>query len=189
MDDRMFLESALSPGRSTGGPELMSSPPLVAPELEVVTFGSPAPLPSTTAPEPEVEHVLVSNGEPAPLQPSVVMSDPTALPMSQYTMFVNVLRGSSPNGHQAGVLPTSPSSFSRVLAKQIASMVLPAPPPLQRMRKMDAVQVPHRSSRLTKKATCQTPTVAATQNVLLKKLEFAAEDHLETSMSGSSTRA
>jgi hypothetical protein len=66
--------------------------------LEVVTFDSPAPLPLVCAPEQEVEQASILNVEPVPSQPSMVMTGPTFIPTSQPAMFVNTLRGSSPDG-------------------------------------------------------------------------------------------
>jgi hypothetical protein len=114
VDDPMLLEAALSP----------------TPVLEVVTFDSLAPPPTVCAPELEVEQASILNVEHVPSQPSVVVTDPTLIPTSQPTTFVNTLCGSSPDGLQEGVLPMSPSSFLRVLAKSIASTVLYALPPL-----------------------------------------------------------
>jgi hypothetical protein len=67
---------------------------------------------------------------------------------------------------QEGFISSSLVSFERALSKPRT----PAPSTL-----------PRRSSRLTKKAMHRTPTVAATQNVLMRKLAVTDDGELQSS--------
>jgi hypothetical protein len=78
-----------------------------------------------------------------------------------------------------GVIPSSPLPFIHVLSKPVASTGLATPPPRRRRRAPILVTLPRRSSRLAKKAFHCGSAVAATQNVLMKKLGLSRDGQFE----------
>jgi hypothetical protein len=82
---------------------------------------------------------------------------------------------------QEGFIPTSPISFEQALSKPVPPSAVATPLPKHRRRAPAPSLLPRRSSRLAKKAMHHTPSVAATQNVLMKKLGIFGEGHLQSS--------
>jgi hypothetical protein len=80
---------------------------------------------------------------------------------------------------QAGRLPSSPNALCAAISKPLPAAV-GAFQPLRRWVRQTSIAPPRRSVRLAKKAGRRVPTVAAAQNVLMKRLGLVAEQHVES---------
>jgi hypothetical protein len=96
------------------------------PLLETVTFPSTYPPP------------------PSPLLATTIV--PTITPTIEAGVaFVNMTRGVSPTFMQEEVIPTSPTSFAKVMAKSLPTLVLLSPVQLQKPRQAATVALRHSS--------------------------------------------
>jgi hypothetical protein len=71
---------------------------------------------------------------------------------------------------QHGVIPEDLIVFKEVVAKPLHETMLATHPPHWQTRSVKTMAVPWRSTRLAKKVAHQTPVVAVTQNLLMRKL-------------------
>jgi hypothetical protein len=116
-----------------------------------------------------------SNAKVVPTPASPSMAAP--LPESPERL-VKTIRGAKSAQMLEGIIPSSPSSFVRVLSKLIVNHGL-ATPPHRRRRAPAITLLPWCSAQLAKKVFHRAPVVAATQNVLMKKLDLSREGQLE----------
>jgi hypothetical protein len=101
-------------------------------------------------------------------------SPPPAVAMLTDDGFVNTTRGSSLGSLEPEIITASPASFVRKVSKPPVALVVTATPLRRRARRLAMLAIaPQRSARLAKKALGRTPAVAATQNLLMKKLGLA----------------
>jgi hypothetical protein len=155
-NDPMVTEAELPAqlGRVVGiVPDVGVMPDVVSPTLEMVTF---------------------SGARLEPLCEAGPKSPPPAVAMLTDDGFVNTTRGSSLGSLEPEIITASPASFVRKVSKPPVAPVATAAPLRRRARRLAMLAIaPQRSARLAKKALGRTPAVAATQNLLMKKLGLA----------------
>jgi hypothetical protein len=76
-----------------------------------------------------------------------------------------------------GIIPSSPASFTQLVAAPLAGLTLPTPP---LWRRPPPVVVPHRSAHLAKKVARRSPAVVVAQNLLMKKLGLLLEGWVDS---------
>jgi hypothetical protein len=128
---------------------------LARPNLEVVHFPTGSALVTDSAPQSRA--AVVDDG------------------------FVTMSQGSTPDHIPVGHIPSSPSVFLQQLSRPSAPTPLLSSLTHHKSCKALATgTVPRQSSRLVKKAQNRAPVMAATQNVLMRKLDLASSTHIET---------
>jgi hypothetical protein len=144
-----------------------------APILELVRFNEDAtPTTPVVSPVSPVDHI-----------PTVALPTPedVALDVLVHGLcgFVTTSRGLT-RFHASRCYTLQPSSFIDVLTV-IPAMTLSIPPPKRQPRRNGDTLAPSRcSSRLVKKAGQRVPAVAATQNVLMRRLGLASMEHVDS---------